>query len=158
MKEVERLRAMISRMDLDELQRESDRINGVLPLEVHEIREYFNKIGTKRIGDFVTHLRRHLYLILNAKNVDDDIIADVLKINRTSMYHYRKMKVNPSIESEVSKNFKYWISVGLYPVFMQSTIGIRERVSTYRLVDDPLVRVRNPKNIIRKDDIILDLN
>lgn len=161
MQEAERLRAMISRMDIAELQLESDRINGLTDITIDQVKAYFDKLGKNRVGDHMTHLRRHVYLILTQKGMHNDEASEILKVSRYSGYHYRDMCPDKSIEKEVSNNFKYWISSGLYPIPIHKTDANNRYYTSYRLATDPTWKSEynnKSKTLVKKDDILLDLN
>jgi hypothetical protein len=161
MQEAERLRAMISRMDIAELQLEANRINGLTDITIDQVKLYFDKLGRGRVGDHMTHLRRHIYLTLSENGMHNEEICKILKVTRYSGYHYSKMNPDKSIAKEVAENFKYWIISCLYPVPIHRTDSNNRYYSSYRLATDPTWKSEfsnKSKTLVKKDDILLDLN
>ena len=91
--------------------------------ELKIVYNYFNNIiGRKRVGAYVTEMRRQLAISLDKDGATTSQITDILCIDRTSTYHYLGKCKMPTdkVFNEVKDNMMDWISNGLIPKNCQS--------------------------------------
>lgn len=102
--------------------------------EVKKIHNYFNNvIGKRRVGMFVSEMRRQIGLEMIEDGADYRHIAQILCVDRTSTHHFKDAKMpKKDVEDTVRLNMHEWIEKGLIP----KTIHNNYNLSMYVLVDN----------------------
>lgn len=103
--------------------------------EIELMHNYFhNIVGNKRIGMYVSEMRRKCALLLYDDGATARHIAMIINVERTTALHYIHRAKPPvkSVERTIDENLMDWISKGLVPrtVFYDG-------ISTYALVEKP---------------------
>jgi hypothetical protein len=103
--------------------------------EIKLIHNYFhNIVGTKRVGMYVSEMRRKCALLLYDDGATARHIGRIINVERTTALHYIHKSKAPDreVEKVVDDNMMDWIAKGLIP----KTVFYRGG-SSYSLVTEP---------------------
>jgi hypothetical protein len=111
-------------------------------------RKYFEKAKGKRIGTWMSEMRKQYAIRMHNEGAESKHIKEVVFLRHDQTWHYlNRCKPNPQIEKIVLENMDEWIEKGLYPISLRIRYAGGEEKMEYVLNEDPSYKAKTSKNI-----------
>ncbi len=122
---------------------------------IAEIRKYFKPIDRRRVGDYITEMRRQTSFELRDMGIRVATIGRILGVDHSTIVSYRHSKTRKDVVDIVSENRNKWISECLYPMSKNNTShGVY--IQSYVLVSDPTPRKMRTKTRYQRNTELND--
>lgn len=127
-------------------------------MEVEELakaKRYFEKAKGKRIGLWMSELRRQYAIRMNKEGAKSRHIGAVTFLKHDQIWHYLN-RCNPdlNVEKIVIEKMDEWIDKGLYPISTKRSIGNNMYKTSYILNENPGYVSNNKEHVVLWDKII----
>jgi hypothetical protein len=124
-------------------------------------RNYFEKAKGKRIGTWMSELRRQFVIRMDKDGAESKHIKAITFLGHDQTWHYlNRCKPNPQVEKIVIENMDEWIEKGLYPISVRVRLANGYDKMEYVLNEDPSYKAKSSRNIklimSKKWDEIID--
>lgn len=122
-------------------------------------KKYFEKAKGKRIGTWMSELRRQFVIRMNKNGAESKHIKAVAFLRHDQTWHYlNRCKPNPEVEKIVVEHMDEWIEKGLYPISIRVRQADGYDKVEYVLNEDPSYKAKTSKNLqeASKWDKIID--
>jgi hypothetical protein len=120
--------------------------------ELIKAKKYFEKAKGKRIGTWMSELRRQFVIRMNKDGAESKHIKVVTFLRHDQIWHYlNRYKVNPEVECVVVENMDEWIQKGLYPISVPAKLDGNHEKTWYVLNEDPSYKSKSSRNITSKN-------
>lgn len=117
-------------------------------------KKYFEKAKGKRIGTWMSELRRQFVIRMSAEGAESKHIKAVTFLRHDQTWHYlNRYKSNPEVEKIVVENMDEWMEKGLYPMSRKKYESVNCHKTEYVLQTNPNEKVSAERN---KWDKIID--
>lgn len=121
--------------------------------QLMQAKKYFEKAKGKRIGTWMSELRRQFVIRMNAEGAESKHIKAVTFLRHDQTWHYlNRYKSNPEVEKIVVEHMDEWIEKGLYPMSRKKYESVNHHKTEYVLQTNPNEKVRAERN--KWDNII----
>ena len=111
-------------------------------------RKYFEKAKGKRIGTWMSEMRKQYAIRMHNEGAESKHIKEVVFLRHDQTWHYlNRCKPNPQIEKIVLEHMDEWIEKGLYPISLRIRYAGGEEKMEYVLNEDPSYKAKTSKNI-----------
>jgi hypothetical protein len=127
--------------------------------QLMQAKKYFEKAQGKRIGTWMSELRRQFVIRMNKDGAESKHIKAVAFLRHDQTWHYlNRCKPNPEIEKVVVQYMDEWIERGLYPISIRVRQADGYDKVEYVLNEDPSYKAKTSKNLqeVSKWDKIID--
>lgn len=115
-------------------------------------KKYFEKSKGKRVGTFMSELRRQFVIRMNKEGAESKHIKAITFLRHDQIWHYlNRYKANPEVERVIVENMDEWIQEGLYPISIPIKAGGNHEKTWYVLNEDPLYKSKSSRNVTSKD-------
>lgn len=110
-------------------------------------RSYFEKAKGKRIGMYMSEMRRQYALRMHKDGAKSKHIQAITFLRHDQVWHYlNRYSPDKTVESEVVEHIDEWIEKGLYPISFR-VVKDNTTTTDYVLDEDPSYKACTSKNI-----------
>lgn len=111
-------------------------------------KKYFEKAKGKRIGTWMSEMRRQYVLRMHNDGAESKHIKKIIFLRHDQTWHYlNRCKPNPEVEKIVVDKMDEWIEKGLYPISIRIRYAQGYDKTEYILHEDPSYKAKTSKNI-----------
>lgn len=123
--------------------------------ELLKAKKYFEKAKGKRLGLWMSELRRQYVIRMNNKGAKSRHIRAITFLRHDQIWHYlNRCKPDIDVEKIVIENMDEWMDKGLYPLSAKRSIKGDSYKTDYVLNRNPDYITDNKKDRILWDKII----